>query len=758
MLRFPLGRPFLCCFAAVAVAMVVLAPPAMAEDASSPRPSMTAMAVDGPPTVDGDVLGDPVWADVPPATGFFQTSPFAGQAASEKTEVRIAFTEDTLYIGLMAYDREPDAIIVSDARRDASLNDGDSFQVIFDTFEDGQNGFLFGTNPAGIEYDGQVVRGGSGAFGSLGGGGRFRGGAGGGFNLNWDGDWLVAAQQSADGWSAEMAIPFSTLRYPPGRVQSWGINFQRNIRRRNETAFWAPLDRQMSIDRLTEAGTISGLEVPPQRNLQLIPYALGTVRQDPAEARGESDDAEVGIDAKWGITPSLTLDATINTDFAQVEVDEQQVNLDRFNLFFPEKRPFFLENAGLFAVGSSGEVDLFFSRRIGLGPAGQQIPIAGGLRLSGRVGRTSVGVLGMRTDSLRAKGDNAAVQANAFGVARVSRDLPNRSNIGVIAISRDGSGSFSPAGDSNRTYGLDFQAGIGEYHTLRGFVAQTDTPGLDGDDHAFQLNYSHASPKWRGFLDYTETGDAFNPEVGFLSRSAFHKGSGFVMRTIRPKDRWGLQELRPHVSYTGYWDYLDDEQESEFIHVDNHWEWRSGMEIHTGINFTYEGVRETFEIAPDVFVPAGEYSHDEAQIVFFTNQGAPYSYSNRITIGGFFGGDRVSMSNTVALRWGEQLTSQLTWRHDNVNLPLGDFEINLGRARVSFAITPRMLVQTLVQYNDVTDAISTNLRFSWLQGANTGLFVVYNEIDEFGRGRQFLRPDRSLIIKYSHLIDVFGGR
>ena len=339
----------------VALAGVVVTVPAAAQSgdrdtgADVTFPGATAKPIAGAPTIDGQVLDDPVWTAIAPVTGFTQTTPDEGQPASERTEVRIAYSADTLYFGVVCYDGDPSTIIVSDSRRDSPLNETDSFLIILDTYLDQQNGFVFGTNPSGLEYDGQVTNEGQGSGAFVGGGrgvggGRQQGGAGRGFNLNWDGSWEVRTQVSDIGWSAEFAIPFRTLRYSSGESQTWGLNFQRNIRRRNETAFWSALPRQYTLYRLSLAGQLTGLQLPPQRNLKIVPYALG----DAVSNEFAGNDAllgDIGIDVKYSLTPSLTLDATYNTDFAQVEVDDQQVNLNRFNLFFPEKRPFFLENA-----------------------------------------------------------------------------------------------------------------------------------------------------------------------------------------------------------------------------------------------------------------------------------------------------------------------------------------------------------------------------------------------------------------------------
>ena len=342
------------------------------------RPLVQAVRVEIPPEIDGDVLTDAVWDHATPTSGFLQNTPDEGQPASERTEVYVVYTDDTLYFGVVCYVREIDTIIVADSRRDSSLEETDSFQIILDTFLDTQNGFVFGTNPVGLEYDGQVTNEGQGS-GRFGGmvrrsGSRQQRGSGGGFNLNWDGVWQVESRISDFGWTAEFAIPFRTLRFPSGKTQVWGINFQRNVRNLNEQSYWTLIPRQFNLNRLSLAGELHGIEVPPQRNLKVTPYVLGAV-VDRTSAQETVALGDFGADLKYSVTPSMTLDLTYNTDFAQVEVDDQQINLDRFNLFFPEKRPFFLENAGLFSVGQPGQIELFFSRRIGIGDAGTQVPI-----------------------------------------------------------------------------------------------------------------------------------------------------------------------------------------------------------------------------------------------------------------------------------------------------------------------------------------------------------------------------------------------
>ena len=747
--------------------VVLVSPPALAQqgavDVAAERelttagfPLARAFLVEGAPEIDGDVLGEAIWDDIVPVTGFLQNTPDEGQPASERTEVRIIYTEDTVYFGIVAYVSDPSTIIVSDSRRDSSLDDTDSFQIIIDTYLDKQNGFVFGTNPAGLEYDGQVTNEGQGS-GRFGGGGVSRSGSqqqrgsGGGFNVNWDGVWQVGAEISEIGWTAEIAIPFRTLRYPSGDVQTWGLNFQRNIRSRNEQSYWAPLPRQFRLHRLSLAGELQGIEVPPQRNLKLTPYVLG-------EALRRTDDTKTtalgdfGADLKYSITPSVTLDLTYNTDFAQVEVDDQQVNLDRFNLFFPEKRAFFLENAGLFSVGQPGQLEVFFSRRIGIGESGGQIPILGGGRLSGKVGNnTNVGFLNIQTKSVNATG----TPSNNFTVARVRQDFQNRSNVGAMFVNRGGTGNLAGERDYNRSYAVDGRWGIGQAGTVSGFAAQTDTPGLEGDTHAFNMAANYDSERYQLRGGFTEVGPNFNPEVGFYARRGYRRSDASVRTTFRPENPLGILEWFPHASHYTIWNFVTGQQETQYTHLDNGIEWRNGYQVSTGVNLTKEGVLEPFQIFPGVTVPVDTYDHAEAIIRFNTNRGAPLSFTFRATVGGFFGGDRVQMGPEVSMRVGETFNAQLSWSRNDIDLPGGAFVTNLGSVRLNYSFTTRMFVQALVQYNDRADLWSANIRFALLSDANTGLFIVYNDIQGLGDVRP-TGAGRTLTIKYSQLFDVLN--
>jgi hypothetical protein len=724
-----------------------------------------ALPVDQAPVIDGDILGDPAWAAVEPLTGFRQSAPDEGQPASERTEVRVVFTEDTIYFGVVLFDDDPSGIIMTDSRRDSSMNNADSFQMVLDTFSDKQNGFVFGTTPAGQEYDGQVTDegGGRSLFGG-GGGGGFSRGSGSGFNLNWDGAWQVQTAITDIGWSAEFAIPFRTIRYPARENQSWGVNFQRNIRRRNETSYWAALPRQYNLYRVSMAGQLTGVAAPfgNTRNLQVTPYVIGeAVTRDarpdePALALGD-----VGADLKYSVTSGLTLDATYNTDFAQVEVDDQQINLDRFNLFFPEKRPFFLENAGAFSVGNLGpatgrnlgQTELFFSRRIGITDSGVPVPILGGARLSGKINdSTTIGFLNMQTESLR-----GIARANNFTVARLRRDLPNRSSIGGMFVNRTGTGDPDIDGlaldnDYNRAYAVDARVGVGQNGLVQGFLGRTDSPDADEGEYAMSVSTRYDSEAWRLIAGYQENDEDFNPEVGFLRRTGgFRKFDFGINNTTRPNGFLKYQELTPHMSFTRFWN-LDGDMETSVLHLHFDGEFEDSSSGGVSYDIRSERVFSAFTVS-GLSVPPGSYDFNELTYSYNSDRSAPFSAGIRATTAGFFGGDIVTIRPSVNARYGETLNLSLSFSRNDIDLPSGSTITNLTSLSAAYNFTPRLYVQSLLQHNDSADLYAVNFRVGWLQDANTGLFFVYNETEGIG---EFIPTGagRRVIVKYSYLFDV----
>lgn len=713
------------------------------EDFIKVRPEVKINYIENDPIIDGNVINDKIWNTIFPITSMTQVTPNFGEPSSEKTEIRLAYTDRNLYVSVIGFDSDPSKIVVSDSKRDADLNDEDSFLFILDTYNDFQNGFLFGTNSDGMQYDAQIDNEGIGNFNPN---SRQKGGTLGGTNVNWDSSWEVKTIKGDFGWSAEFSIPLSSLRFLPGENKTWGLNFQRNISKNSETSFWASLPLGFDIKRVSISGKLKGLDLKSPKNLKIIPYTVGNASYQKLDNQTDvSVDLDAGFDIKYSLTPGLTLDLTYNTDFAQVEVDEQQVNLDRFNLFFPEKRAFFLENAGQFSVGSPGEVDLFFSRRIGIGDEGQVVPIKGGGRISGKIGQTNVGILNMVTDEI----SDQNIFENNFSVARVNHDFNNsRSSLGVIYVGKNEMGNSNE--HYNNVYAIDGKLGLGKKADITGFFSKSDSPGIDSSDHSFKLIANYNWDGWRINAGYTEVGEGFNPEVGFLMRSAFKKPEFIVFKQIRLKDFGPFLEVRPHIAHRSYFDF-QDRLVSSWTHIDNHWVWPSGFEIHTGVNITSEGVFDAFKIS-DVEIPSGEYYHNEFQLYIKSNPNTALSFTSRTVIGGYYGGDRFLFSNNIKYRIGNKFNSTLNLDYTKLNLENGDINALITGLRLSYSFSPKMYLQSLIQYNNVTNITSVNTRFGMLQTANSGLFIVINFIKD-SDWFDYIN-NRSISVKYSYQFDA----
>lgn len=704
------------------------------------------------PDIDGR-LDEPLWREAPVISDFRQHEPFEGQPPSEPTEVRIVYDNAALYVGARMLDSKPDELRFGENRRDAGLQNADALLIILDTFLDRQNAYVFGTTAAGIEYDGQVTKDGQGGLSQGVRRNQAGAGAGGGFNLNWDGSWDVATSIDESGWYAEFRIPFSTVRYATSGAQQWGLNISRIIRRLNEEDFWAPIPRQHTLYRVSEAGTLAGIEAPLRRSVRVTPYVLGSTHKDfDLEPAADSErQGEFGADAKIGLTSGLNLDLTYNTDFAQVEVDERQVNLTRFSLFFPEKRPFFLENAGLFAVGvpRSGSdlgLDLFYSRRIGIGEAGQPVPIIGGGRLTGRAAGLSVGLVNLQTEAV----EEGTIPANNYAVGRVLRELPNRSQVGAMVVSRLNTDS---TGDYNLTYSVDGRLGLGENINFDAHVARTETPGIDGREHAIGVTGAYLTRDWNITMQYREVGEAFNPEVGFIPRSDYRVIIGRFQRNIRVPSIGWIREMRPHI-VAREWFGFDGFEQTRYIHIDNAIAMQNGGFLSTVVNLRREGLQEPFEISEGIFLPAATYDFAEGMVRFNTDPSALLSLQSEVTVGSFFSGNRRSASGTVTHRLGSTWTAALKVNYNDVDLDEGSFDRTLLGLRVAYAFTPRMYLQSLIQYDNESDDVFANVRFGWLNTAGTGLFLVYNEVQRTGAVFPDGPRDRTFIVKYNRQFNL----
>ncbi len=720
------------------------------------------------PTIDGRV-DDAVWQTVEAHSTFTQQDPLEGEPATEKTEVRILVGHGNVYVGIICYDSDPSKIIVSQSRRDAALTDVDSIILVFDTFNDSQNAFVFGTNPLGIEYDGQVSGEGQTGGTNFGGGGQGVSGSQRGgisaFNPNWDGDWRVRSSITERGWEAELAIPLKTLRYGTGEERTWGFNVMRNIRRKNEQVYLAPIPRGFDIYRVSLAAKLTNLDLPPRRDLKLIPYVLGSANKDYTLAPDHQldRDADAGVDLKWGITPNMTLDVTVNTDFAQVEADEEQVNLTRFDLFFPEKRPFFLENASTFQFGSPQQIDLFFSRRIGLsglGASGVPIPIIAGARLSGKVGAWRTGFLDIQTDSEHDPNGNLLAAANNFGVARVQREF-GRSSFGGIFVNRQGTGSYSGDNDWNRAYGVDANLAVTANSRVFAFIAGTTSPEtatVGGTDTAGRIFYDFRNNLWQLSGGYSQVGSRFNPEVGFLPRRGYRRPEVRAFLTYQPKKWQWIRRISPHANYDGFFDIGNGDVQSGRAHL-HFFEIQpaNGGRFGNFVDVTTDNPLVPFVPyntgGKRVVIPPGKYTWQQFASEYLSDPSAVFSATFRHRIGGYYDGDFDSEELTANVRVGSRFIGNVGWTRQHAELPGGTFTTHLIPLKTSYAFTTLANVQALVQYNSQTSQFSSNIRLAVLNRSGTGLFVVYNDRRDTTDFTTIETLGRSFIVKYTRLLD-----
>ena len=598
------------------------------------------------------------------------------------------YDDENLYVGFVNFDSEADRIRVNDLREDYGFRDTDGVGVIIDSLHDLRSGFLFGTSPVGAKRDAQSFNDGS-------------------FNNDWDGVWDVKVTRSSEGWVAEFVIPFKTFRFSGSATQEWGVNMNRRIMRLNEVSYWSPLPVRYSMGRMSLAGTLEGLEnIRQGRNLKVKPYVTAGFTESRSRGPGWESDYDGGLDLKYGLTPSLTLDATYNTDFAQVEVDQQQVNLTRFSLFFPEKRDFFLENSGTFGFGGGGgrrggPLVPFFSRRIGLGREGTPIPILGGARVSGQVGRYDLGVLAMKTD------ESGTAPSNNYFVGRIKRNLLTNSWVGAITTHRDS----SLDGDTNRVYGADARFQFFERLTFDSYILASDTPGRTGANQALQFGTSWHDDELQVRAEYLSIQPDFNPEVGFVRRRDMTQYSGEFSWNPRVNG----ESIRNYRFETGL--VYTRAASTGALETRDH-------RITTGIQFQNNGsitftTRETFDrltgpfdIRGTITIPAGDYTYREHSVSASSDSSRMISGSGHVEWGGFWDGDRISFGGGLSLKPYYRWSLGLDYNHNRVTLPRGDFTTDLMGARFIYGFSPYAFFNAFVQYNADTNRVSSNVRFN----------------------------------------------
>lgn len=664
--------------------------------------------------------------------GFTQREPLEGAVASEQTMVLVLVDDEAIYFGAVLEDSEPQHVTAALHGRDLWKLTGlwdyagpdDSFAVLLDTFSDRRNGYYFAVNPNGARTDAHVT------------------GEGLNRNFEWDGVWHAAARRHEEGWTTEIAIPFKTLRYPssPERHElAFGLNFQRVIRRKNEESFWAPVELSATLWWFSRAGRLTGLPMPGRRRLlEAQPFVVAQATRFGADAP-TSAEWQPGIDVRAGLTSGLTANATVNTDFAQVEVDQQQINFTRFSLFFPEKREFFLEGAGIFNFGFRDESKLFFSRRIGLDAGGREVPMTAGGRVSGRAGPYEVGAL------IAATGRTDAVPRAANTVVRVRRQVFGRSSIGAMFT------GVRSAAASNHAIGFDSDVTMLRYLTINSFWARSFDPARHGDQSAGSV-YAHWDTDGLGAqYIFHHFGAAFAPALGFFPRTGIQRHSPGARVAWRPPagpvrrylvrgtldwfhDAKGVQRTRAHMLHG-------------IATLQN------GDELLAQVNHSTEAPERPFAIGGGTIVPAGTYRFERGLLRYRMSAGRRYGASTAYSWGGFYGGTRRQIDLQATVKLSDHLAVLPTWEWNVVQLPAGHVTTTLGGLRVNYSHSNRLISKVFVQHNSATDRLIVNLRLDFIYRPNSHIYLVVNDARETGGPNTSLDArQRAVILKIVHLV------
>lgn len=739
--------------ALLSFALVFGAHPALAQGYAD-SPPLQALRIGGAVSLDLDGrLTEDVWHDAPAMSDFTQQEPNEGADPSRRTEVRVVYDEDHLYIGAKVFD-DPERILAFQRRRDAGLGTDDRFMWILDTFLDGRTGYFFEINAAGLMGDGLIT-----------------GGQGFGINKSWDGIWEARTDIQDDGWSAEIRIPFQTLNFNP-ESDTWGINFQRTIRRTNEEILWRGWRRNEGLFRPIHAGRLEGLEDISQGiGLEARASAVTGWRTVVANADPTTYPRDISMDVNYNLTSSLRASLSINTDFAEVEVDQRRVNLTRFPLRFEERRDFFLEGSGVFSFAPRSGPSPYFSRRIGL-EAGEQIPIDYGARLGGQAGAYELGFIQVGTGNvglLASDGTERRLPGEQFTVARVRRQLFSQSTVGAIYTRRASSaveGGIAP--DDRHTAGIDVNLATSTLFgsanaEMEAFVAWNSNPDPSIERTASDLTargfrFNFPNDVWSGHLSYREFGDDYNPAVGFVTRNDFRRVEPNIGWNPRPSGLPWLRQIRNSVQYR----YLEglgpegvkEEEVWEFSPLGL--EFESGDNINFDLNRTYEFLDNGFEVSDGVGILPGDYTTWEFSVRGRTAGRRRMSVSGNLSQGGFWDGDRTRFELGLNVRPSPGLQISTDWERNDVTLPRGDFATTLYRLSGGWDVSPWVSLNSNIQYDDVSDIVGLFFRGRWILTPGNDIFVVYTQNwQEFAPGadpldRRFATISRGGALKLNY--------
>ena len=689
------------------------------QGAAQPRPTIDAIRIPdgGVIRIDG-TLDEEVWELANVVREFRQQEPFEGGSPSEPTEIRVLYDSRSLYIGGVFYDSEPGGILAHQLERDAGLGTDDRFMWILDTFQDGRTGYFFEINPAGLMGDGLIA------------------GGGGGLNKRWDGIWQVRTRIHPHGWSAEIEIPFSTLNFNPDQ-QVWGINFQRTIRRFNEEILWSGWRRNESLFRPAHAGELRGLTSISQGvGIEVKPYLLTSADHAPAAGTPWDGSAASGVDITYSLTPSLRASLTVNTDFAEVEVDERRVNLTRFPLRFPEQRDFFLEGSGVF---SWNWADPFFSRRIGL-VEGQEVPIRYGARVGGQAGRYELGFYQIRTGRTALSDREESWPEEHFTVGRVKRSLFEQSHVGVIYTGRrSGFMQGQQAVPDRHTVGADFDLytsrAFGRYNAqVEGFLL-FHTDGIDGGDlfapqrrsRGVRINFPNDLIRFH--TSHREFGVEWDPAVGFTERRGFRRHQPTF--TVAPRPQWRAVRQTEHSIALEYLTDVDGRlltRNLDFTLLQMNFD--SGDRLSVGAGRGFERLDAPFTIRGGddeaIEIQPGDYDTSRWSVGAQTAGRRMLSGSANVERTDFWDGTRTQIEVSVTVRPRRGVALSTTYARNEVRLPGGDFSTNLARLEWSWNLNPLTSFTGNVQYDDVSSIVGLFARGRWIVRPGSEIFLVWS--------------------------------
>ena len=680
--------------------------------------SFNAVRVSSPPKLDG-ILDDDAWRNAPPLTEFRQRELSEGDLPTEATMVQIVYDDHALYFGINCLDSAPEAIVANEMQRDFHINSDDNVGIIIDTYRDKRNGFLFYINPNGARYDALVTDEGQGV------------------NVDWNALWDIKTSVTPRGWFAEVEIPFSALRFSDDPDQTWGINFVRNIRRKQEQVLWQGYLRNYGIQKISQAGTLVGLKNIRRGNaVEVKPYFLaGWEQRSAGDGDARSTQTKVGVDLKYSLTPTLTLDLTTHTDFAQVEADRARINLTRFPLYFPEKRDFFLEGAGIFNFQLGDSPRPFYSRRIGLNSSGQPVPILGGISIVGKAGSYNLGVLTMQT------GEGSGEPSTNYAVARVKRDFLDQSYIGFIATNKQAGSSY------NRLLGADgawVRSDVFGSNTLivGAGLAGTAQPGVHSRNLAYRIYADYPNDFIDHFIGMRTVEGNFDPQTGFLERNNFRQYA-WTFR-IRPRpEGLGVQYVEFKPIEVDYFTNFDGSVQS----VDYEgrllgFKTKSGEIFEWNIQRFADSPPDTLEFFGNRIAP-GTYWWTRWELQLQTSMSRSWSVFAQYNWGKFYNGNRRRMIIKPEARIGRRFSVSLEYVRNEIELPTGSFVTDEVGGRMKYGFSPRLTSSLFAQWNNEDRAVNLNFRLHWIPEIGSDAYLVVNQVlDANGK----IDPARTTII------------